>query len=178
MAKEISLRVFNQRLAERLRVAQAEAAPASRLGVETAGARWLLRLEDAGEVLPVPRLWSVPLTQPWFLGIANIRGNLASVVDFSAFMGGQPTPLTPESRLVLLAERFRAASALVVSRLLGLKYLQQMTPLATGTGAGGASDWPWLGPAYRDQGDGGVREWRELDIAALTTQESFLQVGL
>ena len=175
MAKGISLRVFQQRLAERLREAQAETAPASRLGVETAGSYWLLRLEDAGEVLPVPKLWSVPLTQPWFLGIANIRGNLASVIDFSAFMGGQPTPLTPDCRLVLLADRFQAASALVVSRLLGLKYVQQMAPITSA----GAADRPWTGSAYRDQGDGGeAREWRELDIAALTHQEQFLQVGI
>lgn len=172
MAKEISLRVFQQRLAERLRDAQAEAAPASRLGVETAGGHWLLRLEDAGEVLPVPKLWSVPLTHPWFLGIANIRGNLASVVDYSAFMGGLPTPLTPDSRLILLADRFQASSALLVSRLLGLKYLQKMLPVAA------AGDRPWTGPAYRDPADEDAREWRELDITALTRQEAFLQVGL
>lgn len=173
MAKEISLRVFQQRLAERLREAQAEAAPVSRLGIETAGSYWLLRLEDAGEVLPVPRLWSVPLAKPWFLGIANIRGNLASVVDFSAFMGGQPTPLSGDSRLVLLADRFQAASALLVSRLLGLKYVQQMTQLASA----GSGQWPWVGPAYRDEVTGDAHEWRELDIAALVQEERFLQVG-
>jgi twitching motility protein PilI len=171
MAKEVSLRVFQQRLAERLREAQAESAPASRLGVEAAGGHWLLRLEDAGEVLPVPKLWNVPLTQSWFLGITNIRGNLASVVDFSAFTGGLPTPLTPDSRLVLLADRFQAASALVVSRLAGLKYVQRMTVVESAT----AEDRPWNGQAYRDEE---AREWRELDMAALVQQETFLQVGI
>jgi twitching motility protein PilI len=28
-----------------------------------------------------------PLTQPWFLGLANIRGNLYSVVDLAGFLG-------------------------------------------------------------------------------------------
>ena len=37
---------------------------------------------DAGEVIAVPPIAPVPLTQPWFLGVANIRGNLYSVDRF------------------------------------------------------------------------------------------------
>jgi twitching motility protein PilI len=43
---------------------------------------------------------SVPLTKPWYLGLANIRGVLASVVDFGAFISGEPTARTPDCRLV------------------------------------------------------------------------------
>ena len=35
----------------------------------------------------MPAIATVPLTQPWFLGVANIRGNLYSVVDFAGFVG-------------------------------------------------------------------------------------------
>ena len=57
----------------------------SLLAFESGGERWLVDLADAGEVLPVPPLSDVPLTQPWFLGIANIRGTLFSVTDLAAF---------------------------------------------------------------------------------------------
>ena len=174
MAKEISLRVFQQQLAVRLREAQAQTAPNSRLGVESGGRHWLLRLEDIGEVLPVPRISAVPLTRAWFLGIANIRGNLAGAVDFSALMGGQSTPLTADARLVLIANRFQVASGLVVSRLLGLKYIQQMEPESV------PGDLPWAGAAYRERetGERVARVWRELDVAALVTHEAFLQAGI
>ena len=38
----------------------------------------------------MPATVPVPLTHSWFRGVANVRGNLYSVVDFSAFQGGEP----------------------------------------------------------------------------------------
>ena len=35
----------------------------------------------------MPPIANVPLTQPWFRGLANIRGNLYSVIDFAGFLG-------------------------------------------------------------------------------------------
>ena len=74
MAKQISLREFQQGLAQRLREAQAEAEPTSRLGVLAGSGNWLLKLDDAGEMLPLPEFSAVPLTKSWYLGLANIRG--------------------------------------------------------------------------------------------------------
>jgi twitching motility protein PilI len=168
VAKQISLREFQQGLAQRLREAQAEAEPTSRLGVQAGSLNWLLKLDDAGEMLPLPEVSSVPLTKPWYIGLANIRGVLASVVDFGAFMGGEQTVRTPDCRLLLIAERFHSFSGLLISRMLGLKNVQTMQP------AEEAIDRPWIGGAFRDD-DG--RLWRELDIAALVAHDDFLQVG-
>ena len=92
MARRISLREFQQDLVRRLNEAAASEAPSTRLGVQIGGELWLVRLEEAGEVIPLPPFVAVPLTRPWFRGLANIRGNLFSVVDLSAFHGGDPTP--------------------------------------------------------------------------------------
>src|SRR5258706_6999286 len=105
MARQISLRDFQQSLAQRLREAQAEAEPTSRLGVQAGTRNWLLKLDDAGEMLPLPEFFGVPLTKPWYLGLADIRGGLASIVDFSALMGGELTVRTPDCRLLLIAGR-------------------------------------------------------------------------
>src|SRR5256885_5149353 len=118
MAKQISLREFQQGLAQRLGEPQTEAEPTSRLGVEAGGGNWLLKLDDAGEMLPLPEFSRVPLTKAWYLGLANIRGVLASIVDFAAFMGGEHTVRTPECRLLLIAERFHSFSGLLISRML------------------------------------------------------------
>jgi len=168
MAKQISLREFQHGLAQRLREAQAEAEPTSRLGVQAGSRNWLFKLDDAGEMLPLPEISGVPLTKSWYLGLANIRGVLASVVDFAAFMGGELTVRTPDCRLLLIAERFNSFSGLVISRMVGLKNVQAMQPAEV---AGGQ---PWLGAAYRD-GDG--RFWHELNIGALVSHDDFLHVG-
>jgi len=168
VAKQISLREFQQGLAQRLREAQAEAEPTSRLGVQAGTRNWLLKLDDAGEMLPLPEVSGVPLTKPWYLGLANIRGVLASIVDFAAFMGGEPTVRTPDCRLLLIAERFHSFSGLMISRMLGLKNVQTMQP------ADEATDRSWIGAAYRDEN--GLL-WYELDMGALVVHDDFLQVG-
>jgi twitching motility protein PilI len=168
MARQISLREFQQSLAQRLRDAQAEAEPTSRLGVQTGTRHWLLKLDDAGEMLPLPEISSVPLTKPWYLGLANIRGVLASVVDFGAFMSGEPTARTPDCRLLLIADRFQSFSGLLISRMLGLKNVQALEAVDE------EPDRPWVGAAYRDE-EG--RVWRELNVSELTSSNDFLHVG-
>ncbi len=168
MAKQISLREFQQGLALRLRNAQAEAEPTSRLGVQAGSRNWLIKLDDAGEMLPLPEVSSVPLTKSWYLGLANIRGVLASVVDFAAFMGGVLTTRTPDCRLLLIAERFQSFSGLLISRMLGLRNLTALQSVDE------TPDKPWVGATYRD-GDGQV--WHELNIAELVAHHEFLHVG-
>ena len=168
MAKQISLREFQQGLAQRLREAQAEAEPTSRLGVQAGNGNWLLKLDDAGEMLPLPDISGVPLTKPWYLGLANIRGVLSSVVDFGAFAGGETTARTPDCRLLLIAERFQSFSGLVITRMLGLRNVQAMQTVEE------AANRPWIAGAFRD--DEG-RLWHELNIGALVAHEDFLHVG-
>jgi len=168
VARQISLREFQQGLAQRLREAQTEAEPTSRLGVQAGSRNWLLKLDDAGEMLPLPDISAVPLTRPWYLGLANIRGVLASVVDFSAFAGGEAIARTPDCRLLLIAERFQSFSGLVISRMLGLKNVQAMQPIEEKVSR------PWIAGAYRD--DEG-RLWHELNMGALVAHEDFLHVG-
>src|SRR6476659_7239738 len=107
-AAKLDLRRFQQELAARLAAKTTAQVEQSRLGLACAGQQWLIRLADAGEVINVPHVAGVPLTKPWYLGIANIRGNLYSVIDFAAFLDARPdaSPTTiARSRLVLFGPR-------------------------------------------------------------------------
>ena len=75
-AQKLDLRVFQQELAARLASKTAAQVESSRLGLSGAGQQWLIRLSDAAEVIAMPAIASVPLTKPWFLGLANIRARL------------------------------------------------------------------------------------------------------
>jgi hypothetical protein len=120
MAAKQSLRDYQLDLSARLQRAATEVSAASKLGLESGGGAWLVDLTEAGEMIPVSPITAVPLALPWFLGVANIRGNLYSVTDFGAFLGGEATAITdrrgcadqrPLPRRVRAARRSLARSA-------------------------------------------------------------------
>jgi twitching motility protein PilI len=166
MAQRISLRDYQRELAERLRQADSARA-ASKLGVQAGDQNWLIDLAEAGEVLPVPPITPVPLTRAWFRGVANVRGNLYSVVDFAAFLGNGASRSAGHTRLVLLGERFRSAAALLVERSLGLRDPSQLHERRP-------AHKQWIRAKYSDA-EGG--EWQELDIARLVHHPEFLDVA-
>lgn len=173
MSRLTNLKDFQENLARKLREAgNAAEPPAGRLAVEAGGEGWLFRLEDTAEVLPVPEIMPVPLARPWFLGLANVRGNLIAVTDLARFAGGADapaTPRTPEARVVMLAERFGAHCGLLVTRVAGLRAAESFQP--AGQASGGHA---WMGGRFRDA-EGG--DWRELRVPELIASDDFLQVA-
>lgn len=170
-AAKLDLRTFQRELAARLATKTAAQVESSRLGLACGGDRWLIRLADAGEVVTLPEIVPVPLTRPWYLGVANIRGNLYSVVDFARFLSRDETAMGSQARLVLFGSRAGDINAgLVVTRVLGLRNVSELAPAAPPQGAPG-----WYGQRWMD-GDG--HAWQEIDLAMLARDPAFLQVGL
>ena len=170
-AARIDLRTFQQELASRLATKTAAQVEASRLGLFAGGTRWLVRLSDAGEVITVPTIVVVPMTKPWFLGIANIRGNLFSVVDFSGFLGGEVAAQASSTRLVLFGPCAGDLHVgIVVQRVLGLRNLTELAPASAPPEAES-----WYSQRWMD-GDGNA--WQEIDLAKLARAPEFLQVGM
>ena len=170
---KLDLRSFQQELASRLATKTAAQVESSRLGLACGGAQWLIRLADAGEVITVPQTALVPLTQPWFLGIANIRGNLYSVIDFGAFLGGEASFAggAGQRRLVVFGPRAgELKTGIVVQRVLGLRNLAELAPASPPTGVP-----DWYGQRWMDA-EGGA--WQEIDLARLAQDPGFLRVGL
>jgi twitching motility protein PilI len=167
MAANTSLRDYQRDLAERLRTAGV-GRTSSKLGLQVGDEAWLVDLSEAGEVLPVPPITPLPLTRPWFRGVANIRGNLYSVVDFPAFLGRTPVASGEQARLLLVGERFRLGAALLVDRSLGLRNPGQLEAVDGEPG-------PWARAHYADA-DG--RQWKELDLPQLVQHPDFLAVGV
>lgn len=73
------------------------------------------------EILDVPELSRVPLTQPWVRGIANIRGNLLPVIDLSGCLTGGVTRITGKTR-VLVIDYNGFYSGLIVDEVHGMKH--------------------------------------------------------
>ena len=180
MAQRISLREFQQSLSERLLSARRGEGGQALLGIESGadelpgGSHWLIDLADSGEVAPLPQLTPAPLTKPWFAGIANIRGVLYSVVDFSAWRGGAATPRNEQSRLLLVGARHGINSALLVRRALGLRPRLQMHAASEAKVGAGATA-PWLGGRFTDAQN---LVWTQLRIPALLADPNYLDIAL
>lgn len=172
MAKrKLDLQAYQKDILARLK-SQAEsgrAVSSSKLGIRVGGRDWLVTLSDISEVLPVPQVLKVPLTQPWFLGMANVRGNLYGVTDLATYLGYPATSVTSESRVLLVHGKFAINAGLLVDRLIGLRNLDEMKPEPE------ASDKAaWQLGRYKDNSG---QVWDELSLDILLGQNEFLQVA-
>jgi twitching motility protein PilI len=170
MARKTSLRDFQEYLAGRLKTAAQGKGGASWLGIQAGEESWLVDLSDSGEIVQAPQLTGVPMVRPWFAGIANIRGNLYAVTDFSLFRGAQPTPQNASTRLLLVGVKHGSNAALLVSRMLGLKNPEDFTPAAAGKNAP-----TWATVCYTDRQG---KLWHKLSVRDLLVDQDFMNIGV
>lgn len=176
MANKEALRELQQRLADRLQKVRQQAPARNWLAVEMAGHGFLLPLDQAGEIFPLGAVQPVPHSQPWFLGVANLRGQLHGVVDLSGFLGlSRRTPRLPTEpqardagRLIAFNHALQVNACLLVDRLLGLRQAGAMQPTERGRSA------PHF--VVQELADPQGRVWYELDLAVLASDDAFLKI--
>ncbi len=159
-------------LTEQIRNATEETSAAV-LGVPIGEERWLVHMTEVNEVLPVPKLAAVALTQPWFLGMANVRGNLYGITDLSLYLGGLPTQINQKSRVYLSSPRYSVNSGLLVSNMLGIRSLSEFEPMENTH----ESMLVQAGSAGVCKGKAG-RVWHVLNLQALVQEDNFLKIAM
>jgi twitching motility protein PilI len=172
MANKEALRELQGRLADRLQEVKTQERTLSWLAVEAGGHGFLLPLADAGEIFQPGALLPVPHTLPWFLGVANLRGVLAGVVDLAGFLGLRSQLAASEreqARVVAFNPTLEINVALQVDRLAGLRNQAQLTAeqVDVHTQPG------FVGGRYHDAAG---RVWQELRLAVLARDERFLRI--
>lgn len=176
MAKTSNLREFQEAILLRLKEATAKggAFSTSRLGVVVGSKRILINLHEVSEVLPVPPMQHVPLTLPWFLGVANVRGNLYNITDLAQFMGLPPTPKSINSRIVLINSDVTTQVAVLIDSLVGLRSVEAMKRKPA-TKNNKNKEIFLSESSYEDVDK---NEWFELNIEALVQDKAFIQPTL
>lgn len=169
MARSVGLREFQENLARRLASAMVQDTLRSRLVFESGNLLWLVKLPDAGEVMPVPWLSKVPLTHRWYNGLVNVRGSLHGMVDLADFCGYGPTPRTSESAFLLCGQRYGLNVGLLVHKVVGLRNTQEFSPMAEAR-----AEQSWIAGIVNDH-EG--REYREINMADLLRDSVFLNIG-
>ncbi len=83
--------------------------------------RLTVGITEVDEILPLPQSTPVPGATDWLLGLANVRGNLVSIVDLGWFLFGSRTPITARTRLILTRLQGRYLG-LIVDEVFGQRH--------------------------------------------------------
>lgn len=86
--------------------------------------RLVTALDEVTEVLPCPSYTPVPGTQAWVKGVANVRGNLITIIDLAEFFGKATVFLDDTARLMVMNVPGLNAG-LLVHEVLGLRHFDE-----------------------------------------------------
>jgi len=91
------------------------------VALRMAGDLYLVAREETREVLGVPAVMTrVPGAKSWIKGLANVRGQLLPIVDLRQFLGSGVTPVTRNTRVLVVNHRDIPAG-LLVDEVLGFR---------------------------------------------------------
>lgn len=167
LAYEAGARAHSARAAE-----QAEAPGLWRGIGYRVGRHWLISsIAEVNEILTLPPMTPVPGTRPWLLGVANVRGNLAAIVDLKQFLEGDRTMVSDRSR-VLLARQPGGFVGLLIDEVAGQRNLtDENQPLDD------LEDDPRYRPFVRARFALDGRTWGIFSMTALTRLPEFRQAA-
>ena len=158
-----------------MQIARTQGVAPSWLAVEAGGQKYLFPMTHAGEIFPWVATQTVPYTQSWFLGVANLRGGLFGVVDLASYVTGQKAftqadTTHKDARLVALNGSLDINCALLIDRLAGMRNQQAFSDFSEKS-----PDAPdFFGNRYTD--DSGA-SWQEINLQVLAQQAHFLTIG-
>ena len=120
------------------------------------------------EFLPIPAFTPVPGTKPWILGLANVHGDLLTIIDLAWYLTNERTKITMRTRLLIASIRGRPVG-LMVDEVFGQRHfvidegknarLPARSPLKN-----------FVHKQYRS----GKDVWHELDLETLFSTTEFL----
>lgn len=82
----------------------------------------LVDVSNVLELLTLPEVTAIPGTKRWFLGVANIRGELLTVIDFGDFLA-KPRIKPGKQVRMLVINHDDVRSGLIVDQVYGIRHL-------------------------------------------------------
>ena len=125
-------------------------------------------IDRISEILPCPQATPVPGAKPWIIGLANVRGDLLTVVDLSWFLTGVRTPLTARSRL-LATNLNKAPIGLLIDEVFGQRHFIDSDAVPAQLDEDSA-----LEGIVSKQHSLGSESWMELNLDQLFNSAEFL----
>lgn len=131
-------------------------------------ARLACNIDRVGEVLTCPQSTPVPGAKPWILGLANVRGELLTIIDLNRYLTGNRAQVRSNSRL-LATSLNKAPIGLLIDEVFGQRHFLDSDAVAT--------ELPEESPlrsVVTKQHQHGSETWHELDLDRLFNSAEFL----
>jgi len=125
-------------------------------------------IDRISEILPCPQATPVPGAKSWIIGLANVRGELLTVVDLSWFLTGVRTPVTARTRL-LATNLNRAPIGLLIDEVFGQRHFLDSDAVPAEL-----EESSLLGGIVSKQHNLGSESWHELNLDQLFNSSEFL----
>jgi len=125
-------------------------------------------IDRISEILSCPQSTPVPGAKPWIIGLANVRGELLTVVDLSWFLTGIRTPLTARSRL-LTVNLNKVPIGLLIDEVFGQRHFLDSDAIPAELDEGSL-----LSGIVSKQHSLGSECWKELNLDQLFNSPEFL----
>ena len=132
------------------------------------GARLTCKIDRIAEILPCPQSTPVPGARSWIIGLANVRGELLTVIDFARYLTGSRSPISNTSRL-LATSLNKAPIGLLVDEVFGQRRFLDSEAVAADL----AEDSP-VRKVVSKEHRLGTETWHELDLDRLFNSAEFL----
>ena len=163
---KLDLRTFQKELSERLAAVRRSGGEAPRLSFTVAGNAYALPLAEVTEVAPLGTVRNVPGSQPWFLGLTNVRGSVVGLSHLGALLHGAAVTTSNASRVLVLGGIYtKLRAAFLVDSVTGLRTISAIAPAAQAL--------TWASDVGTDQnGD----QWNLLQITPVLQSTAFLSV--
>ena len=131
-------------------------------------ARLACNIDRISEILPCPPSTPVPGAKPWIIGLANVRGDLLTVIDFASYLTGVRSPIRSNSRL-LATSLNKAPIGLLVDEVFGQRRFLDREAVDADLAEESA-----MHGVVRKQHQLGSETWHELDLDRLFNSADFL----
>jgi twitching motility protein PilI len=128
-------------------------------------------LDHVLEILPPPSSTLVPGVKSWLKGVANVRGNLITIVDLSEYFGKPPVFLNEKARMLIVNVPGLNAGVLV-DEVLGLRHFNEALERQSLSDSDDSVAAQLTGAFMRD----GVL-WSVFDMKSLAGSDSFRHVA-
>lgn len=131
-------------------------------------------IREIDEIITPGDITPVPGSKPWLLGLANVRGNLTTIVDLGGYLFGQRSPLHSSTRMLLTNLQNRPL-ALLVDEVFGQRHFTQSRDSDESSDSPqDAEYWHELAAFIEREFHLEERRWGAFSISRLSKQEAFL----
>ena len=141
------------------------------VGYRVGSHRLASAFDEVREILPLPPITPVPGSQPWMLGVANVRGSLLPIVDLKQFLEGERTVLH-ESQRVLLVRQPGGDVAVLIDELFGQRSFELTQQIEAGSLAEGRYG-HFVDRAFHADGN----DWGVFSLSLLSRTPEFRQAA-